>query len=111
MTTDLQHGGNDHKLPKSYTRGEASHKTHDDGSQHTDQPTKLIDEHEPNTAVLRRSRQARRPTEFYQQGLNYINYTDAGEPHSYEEEIATQDAEPWLQAMKSEMDSIHQNQT
>ena len=48
---------------------------------------------------------------FYQPGLDYVNYTDAGEPSSYEEAIAALDAEPWLQAMKSEMDSIHQNQT
>ena len=36
---------------------------------------------------------------------------DAREPSSYEEAIATPDAETWLQAMKSEMDSIHQNHT
>ena len=54
MTTDLQHKGDDHASLKSYTRGEASHQTPDDGSQHTDQYTELIDEHEPNTTVLRR---------------------------------------------------------
>ena len=111
MTIDLQYGGNDHLFPKFYTRGKASHKTTDDGSQHTDQPTKLIDEHEPTTAILRRSERARRPTKFYQLGLDYVNYMDAGEPTSYEEAIAAPDAEPWLQAMKSEMDSIHQNHT
>ena len=94
MTTDLQHGEDDHTSPKSYTRGEASHKTPDDGSQHTDQPTELIDEHEPTTTVLRRSRQARRPTEFYQPGLDYANYTDVGEPRSYKEAIAALNAEP-----------------
>ena len=54
MTTDLQHRGEDHALPKSYTRGEASHQTPDDGSKHTNQPTELIEEHEQNMAVLRR---------------------------------------------------------
>ena len=50
-------------------------------------------------------------TEFYQPSLNYVTYTDAGLPNSYEEAIAAPDANPWPQAMKSEMDSIHQNQT
>ena len=61
--------------------------------------------------VLKRSGRARRPTEFYQLGLDYVNYMDAGEPSSYEQAIAASEAEPWLQDMKSEMDSIHQNQT
>ena len=46
MTTGLQHGGDDHPSPKSYTRGDASNKTPDHVSQHTDQPKELIDEHE-----------------------------------------------------------------
>mgnify|MGYP000252853044 CR=1 FL=1 len=79
---------------RSYLLHEALHKTPDDGSQHTDQPTKLIDEHEPTTTVLRRYGRARRLTEFYQLGLNYINYTYTGEPSFYEEAIAASDAEP-----------------
>ena len=111
MTIDIHHGADDHPLPKSYIWGKASHQTPDDGSQHTDQPTELIDEHEPTPAVLTRSRRAQRLTEFYKSDLDYVNYTDGGEPSSDEEFIAVSDAEPWLQAMKSEMDSIHQNQT
>ena len=38
MTTHLQHGGDDHAPPKSYTQGEACHQTSDDGSKHTNQP-------------------------------------------------------------------------
>ena len=82
-----------------------------EGSQNTDLLTKLIGEHEPTNTALRRSGRARRPAEFYQPGLNYVKYTDAWEPSSYEEAIAVPDVEPWLQAMKSKMDSIHQNQT
>ena len=41
--------------------------------------------------------------------LDYVNYTNVGEPSSYEQAIVALDAEPWLQAMKFEMDSIHQN--
>ena len=84
MTIDIQHGGDEHPSPKSFTRSEAFHKTPDDGSQHTDQPTKLIDEHEPTTTILRRSGRARRPTMFYQLGLDYVHYTNEGEPSSYE---------------------------
>ena len=36
---------------------------------------------------------------------------DASEPSTYEKAMAASDAETWLQAMKSEMDSIHKNQT
>ena len=94
MTTDLQHEGDDHALPKSYTWGEASHKTPDDGSQYTDQPTELIDEHEPHMTVLTRSGRAQRSTEFYQPSLNYVNYTYVGKLNSYKETIATPDAKP-----------------
>ena len=101
MTIDTEHVGDEHPSPKPYTMGATSHKYSDDGSQHTDQPTELIDEHEPTTTVLKRSGRARRPTEFYQPGLDYVNYMDVGEPSSYEDAIATPDAEPWLQALKS----------
>ena len=40
-----------------------------------------------------------------------MNYTDAGKPSSNEEAIVALDADTWLQDMKSEMDSNHQNQT
>ena len=94
-------GGDGHPSLKSYTRGEAFTKTPDEGSQNTDHPTELIDEHEPTNTTLMRSGRARRPKEFYQLGLDYVNYTDACESSSYEEAIAASDAKPWLQAMKS----------
>ena len=59
----------------------------------------------------KRSRRARRPTEFYQPGLDYVNYTDVGEQSSYEEAIVVPDADTWLQAMQSKMDSITDNKT
>ena len=43
--------------------------------------------------------------------LDYINYSDVDEPNSYKEAIAAQDANTWLQAMRSEMDSIKENNT
>ena len=54
-TIDLKHGGDDHPSPKSYTRGEASHKTPDEGSQNIDHPTELISEHDPNKIEGRQS--------------------------------------------------------
>ena len=42
-------------------------------------------------------------------GLDYVNYTDVGEPSSYEEVIAATDTETWLQTMRSEMESIKEN--
>ena len=53
----------------------------------------------------------RRPTKFYQLGLNYVNYTNAGKPSSYEEATTAPDADTWIQAMRSKMDSIHENKT
>ena len=43
--------------------------------------------------------------------MDYVHYIDAGEASTYDEAMATLDADTWLQAMKSEMDSIHKNQT
>ena len=40
-----------------------------------------------------------------------LNYTDVGEPNSYEEVVATPDVDTWLEAMWFEMDSIHANKT
>ena len=38
-----------------------------------------------------------------------MTYTNKCEPCSYAEAIAASDADTWLQAMRSEMDSIQQN--
>ena len=78
---------------KSYCKGESSNKTPKNGSCNTDRQTEPIEEIEPNSSK------------------NYINYMDAGKPKSYEKAIATSDPDTGRQAMKSEMDSIHQNQT
>ena len=43
--------------------------------------------------------------------LDYVNYTDVGELSSYEEDIVAPDADTWLQAMRSKMDSIKENNT
>ena len=99
---------NNQTPPKSQTRGGIPNKTPDStGSTNADRKKEPIEESEPNITATRRSGRARRQTEFYQPGLDYVNYTDAGKPHTYDEAMAAPDAETWLQAMKSEMDSIH----
>ena len=50
-------------------------------------------------------------TEFYQPGLDYVNYMDAGEPSTYKGATTVPDTDTWIQGMNSEMDSIHHNQT
>ena len=105
-TIDPKYGEDDSKMLKFYLRGEASRRTLDDGSKDTDQPIEMIDEPEQKISAPKISGQAQRPTMFYQLGLDYINYTDACKPRSYEEPIVASDEEICLQAMKSKMDSI-----
>ena len=81
------------------------------GSTDVDRPTEPIEGSELINTAPRRSGWDQRPNEFYQQGLDYINYTDEGEPSTFEEVIAARDADTWLQAMRSGMDLIHQNDT
>ena len=103
---------NDMTPLKSHHEGGSYNKTLDtNGSRNTDQPIELIEAFEPLISAPKRFGRARRPTKFYQPGLDYVHYTDAGEPNTYEEAMAAPDADTWLQAMKSEMDSIHRNQT
>ena len=111
LPIDPEEGADDPISPKSYTRGEAFPKTPHDVSRNTAQPIEIINEAEPKISTPKRSGRARRPKTFYQPGLNYVNYMVAGEPRSYDEVIDVSDSVTWLQAMKSEMDSIHQNQT
>ena len=71
----------------------------------------MIKESKPKILAPRTSGQARQPPEFYQLDLDYVNYTDTGEPSSYNEAIATLDADTWPQAMRSKMDCIRENDT
>ena len=51
LPIDLEEGEDDQTSPKSCTRGEASHKTHDDGSNDSDKLTEMIDEPEPKSTT------------------------------------------------------------
>ena len=50
-------------------------------------------------------------TNGFGRGLKYVNYTDVGEPCTYDEACSAPDADTWHIAMKSEMDSIYANDT
>ena len=78
------------------------------GSRHTNQPTEIVEESKLTKSVLKRSKQVRRPTKFYQPSINYMNI---GEHISYQEVMAPLDVDTWLQAMKSKMNSINENNT
>ena len=79
----IKHGEDDQPAPKSYIRGEATHKT-PNGSNNTDHPTEMIAKPEPKSTAPKRSGRARRPVEFHQPGHDYVNYMDASESSSYE---------------------------
>ena len=77
---------------KSYCRGESSNRTPEDGSSNIDRPPEPIEEIKPTKSSPKRSRCVRRPTEFYQPNLDYVNDTDVGELSSYKEAIAAPNA-------------------
>ena len=84
MPINPKEGEDDQISPKSYTRGESSPKTPDDGSRNIDQPTEMIEESEQNKSAPTRSGRVRKPTQFNQPGLDYVNYMNTREPSSYE---------------------------
>ncbi|KAL4386633.1 hypothetical protein GQ457_09G019180 [Hibiscus cannabinus] len=48
--------------------------------------------------------------EVQQQQQKHNHYEDQDEPKTYEEAVASPDSEKWLEAMRSEMDSMSENQ-
>src|SRR3954466_14284883 len=57
----------------------------------------------------RRSSRVRQPTEFYGQLVNAISADESDEPTSYKEAMEGPESEEWLEAMKSEIDSMYTN--
>ena len=76
VSTNPKIGEDDSTSPKSYYRGESSNKTVARNSRNSDQPTEEI---EPTKWTPRRSGLVRRPIEFSQLGLDYVNYTNTSE--------------------------------
>ncbi|GMH14050.1 hypothetical protein Nepgr_015891 [Nepenthes gracilis] len=60
--------------------------------------------------AIRRSSRNRRPSDRLSSS-EYVMLTDAGEPEDYEEAINGEGKEKWLEAMKDEMSSLHENHT
>src|ERR1041384_7715300 len=67
------------------------------------------DENEEEPFVPRRSSRVRQPTEFYGQLVNAISADESDEPTSYKEATEGPEPEKWLEAMKSEIDSMDTN--
>ena len=105
-STNPEIGEDDSRSPKSYCKGESSKRMVEVSISNTNRPIKPIEEIEPTKSAPMRSGQVRRLIEFYQLGFDYVNYMDVGRPSFYEEAIARSDANTWLQAMYSEMNSI-----
>ncbi|MCO5559992.1 hypothetical protein L7F22_013596 [Adiantum nelumboides] len=61
--------------------------------------------------VLRRSTQVSRPPDRYVPTIDYVMLTDCDEPSTYQEAMKRDVHVKWEKAMKSEMDSLHNNDT
>ena len=65
------------------------------------------DENEEEPILPRRSSRVRQATEFYGQIVNAILADESDEPTSYKEAMEGPESEKWLEAMKSEIDSMY----
>jgi len=74
------------------------------------QDENLGDAVEPPQVQVRRSNRERQPSKWY--SLNeYVILTDDGEPECFREAMESEEKRKWLDAMKDEMKSIHNNHT
>ncbi|KAL4296424.1 hypothetical protein GQ457_12G004830 [Hibiscus cannabinus] len=64
----------------------------------------------PPTVPLRRSSRDRRPSVRYSSD-DYVLLTDGGEPECYEEAMESECKDQWVEAMKDELQSLHDNHT
>src|SRR3954468_15592144 len=67
------------------------------------------DENEDEPIMPRRSSRVRQATEFYGHLVNAISADESDEPMSYKEAMEGPESEKWLEAMKSEIDSMYTN--
>ena len=70
------------------------------------------DDHETSDQVateLRRSTRTRSAPEWYGNPVLESMLLDNGEPSNYEEAMAGPDSDKWLEAMKSEIESMYEN--
>ncbi|KAK8584424.1 hypothetical protein V6N12_068668 [Hibiscus sabdariffa] len=64
----------------------------------------------PTTVPLRRSSRDRRSSIKYSSD-DYVLLTDEGEPECYEEAMESESKDQWVEAMKDELQSLHDNHT
>ena len=62
------------------------------------------------TAECRKSTRSRAPPEWYGNPVLTVLLVDDSEPANYEEAMMSPDSEKWLEAMKSELGSMSENQ-
>src|SRR3954471_14141677 len=67
------------------------------------------DENEEEPFMPRRSSRVHLPTEFYGELVTAISADESDEPTSYKEAMEGPESEKWLEAMKSEIDSMYAN--
>src|ERR1043165_1279416 len=80
------------------------HDIHNDCDIHDD-----YDQDEEDPIVPRRSSRARVKTQFYGQLVNAVMLNEPDEPANYKEAMEGPESEKWLEAMKSEIDSMYAN--
>ena len=74
-----------------------------------EQVVQEVEQQEPQPPVLRRSTRVRHEPERYM-GLHETSVLDTDEPLTYTEAMDRPDSNDWLEAMKSEMQSMYDNQ-
>ena len=74
------------------------HDDHDDHDNHNEKPI-----------MPRRSTRICNATEFYGQLVNTVTLSEHDEPANYKEAMESPESEKWLEAMRSEMDSMYAN--
>jgi hypothetical protein len=70
------------------------------------------DDHEASDQVTtepRRSTRARSAPDWYDNPVLEVMLLDNDEPTNYEEALTSPDSDKWLEAMKSEIGSMHEN--
>jgi hypothetical protein len=67
-------------------------------------------DHDQTTTELRRSMRTRSAPEWYGNPVLEIMLLDNSEPSNYEEAMAGPDSDKWLEAMKSEIGSMYENE-
>src|SRR5262249_24233818 len=86
---------------------------HENNDDNLDEPEPAPIEQAPNTQELRKSDRIRRPPKRYEFLISEdkdVFLVEENEPTSYKEAISDIDSIKWLEAMKSEMDSMYTNQ-